>query len=38
MCGGLRDIEFAHDVGEPQPRIPGPREQLDNVEHSGGRR
>jgi hypothetical protein len=33
VCRGLREIELAHDVGEPQPRVCGPRQELDDVEH-----
>ncbi len=38
VCRRLSEIQLAHHVGESQPRISGPCQELDNVEHPGGRR
>jgi hypothetical protein len=37
VCGGLGELEFARDVGEPHLRVFGPAEQLDDVENAFGR-
>ncbi len=38
MCRRLSEVQLADDVGEAQPRIPRPGQELDNVDYPGGRR
>jgi hypothetical protein len=38
VCRRLIEIELAHNIGESQPRISGPGQELDNVEYPGSRR